>query len=227
MTDRTLCHFACFRLGASYWALSGEERAALLPELAGELGAAAPRVELYQVYPTRAEADLLVWSALEAGAPEAAGLFFDGFARAIGRRRPHLEPGPTFWGFTRPSPYTGRRGSEREIDAVAGERLPYLVVYPFAKTADWYLRPEGERRELMGEHIRVGREFREVRQLLLYSFGLQDQEFVVVYETHDLLRFMELVNELRTTEARRYTERDWPLHTGVHQPDREALDRWL
>ncbi|HUF79018.1 MAG TPA: chlorite dismutase family protein [Thermoanaerobaculia bacterium] len=219
MAERTLSHFACFRLGASYWALPGEERSALFREVAGELGAAAPRVELYQVYPARGEADLLVWSALEAGAPEAAGRFFDAFARAIGRRRPHLEPGATFWGFTRPSPYTGRGGSEREIDAVAGERLPYLVVYPFAKIADWYLRPEGERRELMGEHIRVGREFREVRQLLLYSFGLQDQEFVVVYETTDLARFSELVHELRGTEARKFTALDTPVVVGHHVPD--------
>jgi chlorite dismutase len=219
MADRTLSHFACFRLGSSYWALPGEDRKALFLELAGELRAAAPRAEVYQVYPARGDADLLVWSALPAGEPEAPGRFFDAFARAVGRRRPHLEPGATFWGFTRPSPYTGRRGSEREIDAVAGERLPYLVVYPFAKTADWYLRPETSRREMMGEHIRVGREFREVRQLLLYSFGLQDQEFVVVYETTDPARFSELVRELRGTEARRFTALDTPVVVGRHVPE--------
>ena len=219
MTDRTLSHFACFRLGGSYWALPGEDRDALFLGLAGELRAAAPRAEVYQVYPARGDADLLVWSALPAGEAEAPGRFFDAFARAVGRRRPHLEPGATFWGFTRPSPYTGRRGSEREIDAVAGERLPYLVVYPFAKTADWYLRPETSRREMMGEHIRVGREFREVRQLLLYSFGLQDQEFVVVYETTDLARFSELVRELRGTEARRFTALDTPVVVGRHVPE--------
>lgn len=219
MADRTLSHFACFRLGAPYWALPGAERRAFPGELAGELEAAASRVELYQVYPARGDADLLVWSALDGSEPEAPGRFFDAFARAVGRRRPHLEPGATFWGFTRPSPYTGRRGSEREIDAVAGERLPYLVVYPFAKTADWYLRPETSRREMMGEHIRVGREFREVRQLLLYSFGLQDQEFVVVYETTDLARFSELVRELRGTEARRFTARDTPVVVGRHVPE--------
>jgi chlorite dismutase len=219
MTDRALSHFAALRLAPSFWELGTGQRVALLRELLEGARAAAPRVELYQVYPARGDADLLVWSALDAGEPEAPGRFFDAFAREIGRRRPHLEPGPTFWGFTRPSPYTGRGGSEREIDAVAGERLPYLVVYPFAKTADWYLRPEGERRELMGEHIRVGREFREVRQLLLYSFGLQDQEFVVVYETTDLARFSELVRELRGTEARRFTALDAPVIVGRHVPD--------
>jgi chlorite dismutase len=80
---------------------------------------------------------------------------------------------------------------------------------------------------MMMGHIKVGKQYKEITQLLLYSFGLQDQEFVVVYETHDITRFMELVNELRATEVRRYTARDWPLHTGIHQPDAEALARWL
>jgi chlorite dismutase len=68
---------------------------------------------------------------------------------------------------------------------------------------------------MMNEHIRIGKQYREITQLLLYSFGLQDQEFVVVYETDDLSLFSKLVYDLRATEARRYTKADTPLHTGV------------
>lgn len=227
MTDRTLSHFASFRLAPSFWGLGPDERASLLRELLERARVAAPRVEVYQLYPTRGDADLLLWSALPAAEPEAPGRFFDSLARAVASCRPHLEPAQTLWGFTRPSPYTGRRGSEREIDAVAGEREPYLVVYPFAKTADWYLRPEGERRDLMGEHIRVGRTHDSVRQLLLYSFGLQDQEFVVVYETPDLAAFSELVHELRGTEARRFTALDTPVLTALHLADPAKDAPWL
>ncbi len=227
MAERNLSHFACFRLGAPFFSLGQAERSELLEGWLGELRVAAPRVELYQLYPSRGDVDLLVWSALPAGDDAAPGRFFEAFARATHRRRPALDPGATFWGLTRPSPYTGRRGSEREIDAVAGERAPYLVVYPFAKTAAWYLLPNGERREMMGEHIRVGREFADVRQLLLYSFGLQDQEFVVVYETGDLARFSDLVYELRATEARRFTALDAPILTACHRPEDDALAPWL
>lgn len=219
MKDRLLSHFASFRLAASYWNLDPSDRARVLTDLLAGAREAAPRVEVYQLYPTRGDADLLLWSALPAGSSEAPAEFFRGLGRAVAGARRHLEPAHTFWGLTRPSPYTGRRGSDREIDAVAGEREPYLVVYPFTKTADWYLRPEAERRDLMGEHIRVGRRFREVRQLLLYSFGLQDQDFVVVYETPELARFSELVRELRGTEARRFTARDTPILTACHVPD--------
>lgn len=226
MTDRALNHFAGFRLAPSFWNLGRDERTHLVQSLLERARVAAPRVEAYQLYPTRADADLLLWSALPASEPEVPGRFFHALARAVAAGRPHVEPTHTLWGFTRPSPYTGRRGSDREIDAVAGERNPYLVVYPFAKTSDWYLRPEGERRDLMGEHIRVGRSFQEVRQLLLYSFGLQDHEFVVVYETPDLAHFSELVRELRGTEARRFTSLDAPVLVARHLPDPVADGPW-
>ena len=88
-------------------------------------------------------------------------------------------------------------------------------MYPFTKTADWYLFGRETRQGMMNEHIRIGKQYREIKQLLLYSFGLQDQEFVVTYETDDLEMFSKLVYDLRDTEARRYTKEDTPLHTGV------------
>ena len=66
----------------------------------------------------------------------------------------------------------------------------------------------------------------EITQLLLYSFGVQDQEFVVVYEMDDLPRFSDLVNELRSAEGRRYTLRDTPLHVGIYHPAEETLALW-
>lgn len=220
--ERTLNHFASFRLGDSYWSLAPDHRRDLLRGLVAGAREAAGRVEAYQLYPTRPDADLVLWSALPAAEAEAPARFFDRFGRAVARCRPHLEPATTLWGLTRPSPYTRRGGSDREIDAVGGARQRYLVAYPFSKTADWYLLPEDERRELMGGHIRVGRSYEQVRQLLLYSFGLQDHEFVVVYEVDDLTPFSDLVRDLRATEARRYTALDAPVLVGVHVPEIEA-----
>ncbi len=226
---RVLSQFATFRLGDPFWELGAHERRELVdglvrdarPEGAGgdgPGGAAPGRVELYQLYPSRADADLLLWTALPAADPAAPGRFFARFARAVARRRPALVPIHTFWGLTRPSPYTGRGGSSREIDAVGGVRSRHLIVYPFSKTAQWYLCSPDDRKEMMSDHIRIGRQFEGVRQLLLYSFGLQDQEFVVVYETEDLAGFSDLVYALRATEARRFTALDTPVLTGLHLP---------
>lgn len=219
--ERTLNHFASFRLGPSFWDLAPDHRRDLLRGLVAGAREGAGRVEAYQLYPTRPEADLLLWSALPAVEPEAPARFFAALARAVARCRPHVEPSVTLWGLTRPSPYTRRGGSDREIDAIGGVRDRYLVAYPFSKTADWYLLPADQRRELMGGHIRVGRTYEQVRQLLLYSFGLQDHEFVVVYEVDDLTPFSDLVRDLRETEARRYTALDAPVLTAVHLPSIE------
>jgi len=221
--DVTLSHFAAFRLADGFWKRSSGERRNLLAAWRSALEEAMPRAELYQLYPTRGELDLLVWSAAPAEDPQAPAEIFARFARAIHEYRPEIRPALTLWGLTRPSPYT-RRGSDRAIDAVAGEREPYLIVYPFTKTADWYLLDAEERQRVMGEHIRVGRTFADVRQLLLYSFGLQDQDFVVVYETADLDHFSRLVQELRGTEARRWTDSDTPILTAIHRPGDALLE---
>jgi chlorite dismutase len=221
MAERSLSLFAAFRGTARLWEAEASERRTVLEGWRVALAGAVERVEHYQVYPARGEADLLVWAAAGADEEAAPGRAFGGFARATAAYRRWLEPGMTLWGMTKPSPYV-RRESATAIDAVAGERLPYLVVYPFVKTHAWFALDAEERRRLMGEHITVGRRYGDVDQLLLYSFGLQDQDFVVVYETRDLARFSELVHELRATEARAYTARDTPIHTAVHLPQGAA-----
>lgn len=126
------------------------------------------------------------------------------------------------WGFTRPSTYTKRFTTQEQ--AVEFEaRGTYLVVYPFSKTTDWYLMKKEARQGMMNEHMRIGHAYGDITQVLLYSTGTDDQEFVVAYETEDLPRFQALVTDLRDTEARRYTLKDTPIITGVHRPIREAL----
>jgi chlorite dismutase len=75
----------------------------------------------------------------------------------------------------------------------------------------------------MNEHMRVGHQYPQVRQLLAYSFGLDDQDFLVAYETDDLPAFSALVRDLRATDSRRSTVRDTPILTGIHRPIGELL----
>jgi chlorite dismutase len=71
--------------------------------------------------------------------------------------------------------------------------------------------------------MKVGHAYQQVRQLLAYSFGLDDQEFIVAYETDELVIFQDLVRDLRETESRRSTVRDTPIITGIHRPLGEIL----
>lgn len=221
--QRVLHHFTLFQWTPRYWGLPSPERQALRRAWWEGLQSVAPRVYAYQVFPARSDADGLLWCAQPAPEGCSAGDFFQRFAKAMASVRETVSVPLALWGFTRPSLYAGGR-SPQEIDPFATPRKPYLVVYPFSKTTEWYLMSKDARQGMMNEHIRLGRQFPTVLQLLVYSTGLQDQEFVVAYETDDLSTFSELVTVLRSTEARRYTLRDTPIITACYHPGGEALD---
>jgi len=171
----------------------------------------------YALTGLKADADLLLWrlapslDALQAGM---AAVLNAGTGR-------YLAPKTVMTGLVRGSTYV-RRATSQEQGMLQPDRMRYLIVYPFVKTIDWYLLSREARQGMMNEHIRVGRSYPAVRQLLAYSFGLDDQEFIVAYETDDLVAFQDLVRALRETEARRYTLRDTPIFTGIHRPLAEA-----
>ena len=224
-TPRTLSHFAFYRFSEPFFSLPPHERKDTLTRWWSSLSGVATKSDIYQLYPAHADADVLVWSTVETTAPEQTSRFFTDYACQTNPFRSAIQPVQTLWGLTRPSEYTKTR-SNQEIDPFAAERKPYLVIYPFVKTTDWYLMSREARQGMMNQHIRIGKQYPEITQLLLYSFGMQDQEFIVVYEMDDLAQFSDLVYELRASEARRYTLRDTPVYTAFYHPPQETLALW-
>jgi len=106
--------------------------------------------------------------------------------------------------------HEGQEG--RRLRIVPGKR-PYLFVYPFVKTRDWYLLPMPERQRIMNEHIAIGHKYPRVKINTTYSFGLDDQDFVVAFEADSPAEFLDLVQDLRETESSKYTVRDTPMYT--------------
>ena len=162
--------------------------------------------------------DLLLWRmapALDVLESTAAALLRAGLGH-------WLTVAQSFIGRIGPSQYV-RKPTEQEQSVFAGERSRYLVVYPFTKNADWYLLSKEARQGVMNEHMRVGHDYPMIRQALAYSFGLDSQDFVVAYETDDLVAFGDLVRALRATESRRSTVSDTPILLGVHRPIDEIL----
>ena len=129
----------------------------------------------------------------------------------------------SFLGMIEPSQYV-KKPTPQEQSLFSGERSRYLIVYPFTKSADWYLLGKDTRQRVMNEHMKVGHAYPQVRQLLAYSFGIDDQDFVVAYETDDLAAFGELVRALRATESRRSTVRDTPILAGIHRRQDELAE---
>lgn len=225
-TPVTFNHFCLIRFTPQYWEMEHQVRTEMVFEWFEQIRRHVDELHIYQSYGAGVTGDLLMWCA-RVGEPGSAPVeFFNGFARAAAPVRTVISVNEVLWGFTRPSQYTKTR-SRQEMSADESKRMPYLIVYPFVKTTEWYVKDRDERQKMMAEHIKVGKRYADIKQLLLYSFGLQDQEFVVVYETEDLRSFSDLVNALRATEARLYTERDSPLHLGIYQPTKQDLAAWL
>ena len=100
----------------------------------------------------------------------------------------------------------------------------YLFVYPFVKTREWYRMPAEERWKIMQEHIAIGRQYPQIDLNTSYSFGLDDQEFVVAFEGDDPGMFLDLVHRLRGTEASAYTKRDTPTFSCIACSVERALN---
>jgi chlorite dismutase len=125
----------------------------------------------------------------------------------------------SFLGMRKSSEY-----SEDERTVPRGFRGKYVFVYPFVKSREWYALPAEERWRIMQGHIQVGREYPGVDNHTTYSFGLDDQEFVVAFDTDDVGTFLDLVQRLRTTEASRFTVRDTPSFTCLAMSLERALN---
>lgn len=103
-------------------------------------------------------------------------------------------------------------------------RYAYNFVYPFVKTREWYLLHKQTRQGVMDEHIQVGNKYPSVKLNTTYSFGLDDQEFMLAFESDEPGDFLDLVMELRETEGSRFTERDTPIFTCLRKSVAEMLD---
>jgi chlorite dismutase len=221
---RKLMRYAFYQVDPAWRLLAPEERALHKKEFAGAIaGDETIEVHPYSTVGLRADADLALWSiAGEAGPIQALQARING--TELGRR---LVTTYSFLAMTRKSRYLGgHRHAGQEDQMPAGPvGSTYLFVYPMVKLRSWYRLEFEERRRIMGAHFKVGHKYPGVKIHTGYSFGIDDQEFVVAFEAESIAEFLELVEELRGSESSAYTERDVPILTCVKLPVAEILDQ--
>ncbi len=140
----------------------------------------------------------------------------------------YLETPHNFLSMTKRSLYQIDREDESEGEgrgAIRPGGHKYIFIYPFWKTRPWYLLSMAERKRLMDEHIRIGLAYPRVKLNTTYSFGLDDQEFVVAFETNFPEDFLDLVQQLRETEISVYTLKDYPIFSCIRLRPQEMLER--
>jgi chlorite dismutase len=139
----------------------------------------------------------------------------------------YLEIPYSYLAITRLSEYLGGHRHEGQEGATSGRKpgnSKYLFVYPFTKKREWYSLSHDERKLMMQEHFKIGHKYPSVKIHTGYSFGLDDQEFVLAFETDQPADFSELVMELRSSEASKYTALETPLFTCIAMDINGILD---
>jgi chlorite dismutase len=200
--------WSVFRAATPLGAAPREELAAEVDDLFEQLAAKDVVVRgTYDVSALRHDADLMVWW----HAPTA-----DALQEAYGRLRrtalgAHLAPVWSNAALHRPAEF-----NKSHLPAfLAGEEArPYVCVYPFVRSYEWYLLPDEERRELLAEHGKMARGYPDVRANTVASFALGDYEWILAFEADELHRIVDLMRDLRASRARRHVREEVPFYTG-------------
>src|SRR3954470_3620219 len=223
---RQFVNFSFWKLDPAFRRLSAEEKEAARREFV-EVAEARREGLICLAYSTvsmRPECDFLLWRI--GSTPDV----FQEQTKAINKTRigAYLSTPISFLSMTKRSMYVDKldpfHTAESRTHIIPGKRK-YLFVYPFVKTRDWYLLPLEERQAIMDVHIKVGNEYPSVKLNTTYSFGLDDQDFVVAFETEKPEDFLDLVMKLRETKSSKYTQKDTPIFTCIQMPMEQVLDQ--
>ncbi len=163
--------------------------------------------------PLRGGIDLIVWLVSESLSPISRLRIL--LRSSFGQ---HVEEIHTFLTIYRASPYLAHHHDLREnIIRASKEPLRYLIAYPMKKSPEWYLLPFKERVEIMAEHASMARSLssgKKIRSYTTYSYGIDDNEFLVIYEVEDLAEWSVIVEKLREARHRKWIVREEPLLVG-------------
>lgn len=220
--------FAFYRVRPEWRLLSATERAAQREELAALVRELDERenvlIRPYSLVGTRGDADFMLWLVSDRLDD------LHEFSARLNRLRigAYLEAPYSYFSMTKKSMYVDKHQhpnqegrSNRLVISPTGRK--YLFVYPFVKTRAWYRLSAEERQRQMSEHIAMGHKYPGVKINTAYSFGLDDQEFVVAFESDSVADFLDLVQEMRESEASTHTVRDVPSFTCIAMDIDEAL----
>ena len=210
MSARNFVKFTFIRANAAWRALPAEERAAHKREFAAACADFAEDhfLRAYSLVGTRGDTDLMV----RVVAPSLDPIHeFHVLLNQTGLMR-HAEISHSYLAMTKESVYSEE---EQPLGPRPGADSKYFIVYPMWKKREWYGLPGEERMRIMRGHIEVGKKFGSIDINTAYSYGLDDQEFVVSFDADDPAEFLDLVHELRFTESSSFTQSETPIFTCI------------
>ena len=217
-TERHFVKFTFVKVEPAWRGLDAGVRAEHKREFAAACAdfAADHHLRAYSLVGTRGDADLMVRTvSLSLDAIHE----FHVLLNQCGLMR-HADIAHSYLAMTKPSAYSDE---ELPLKPRPGADSRYLIVYPMWKKREWYLLPAEERGRIMRGHIEVGKRYTGIEINTAYSYGLDDQEFVVSFDADEPAEFLDLVQELRSTESSAYTESETPIFTCISASPERAL----
>lgn len=223
---RQFVKFTFFKAVPEWRRLDGDERDRQVGAFAAVVEDWSGRnlVRCYATVGMRGDVDFMIWQVsyelddIQAMAGELLGTALGGY----------LTTPYSYLSMTKSSAYVEKYagpGEDRATRlALAPGKHRYLFVYPLTKMREWYGLPAEERQQIMNQHIAIGATYSSVKINTTYSFGLDDQEFVLAFETDEPGDFLDLVQELRGSVSSAYTLTDVPIFTCVAATARGMLD---
>jgi chlorite dismutase len=210
---RQFINYAFFKVDSAFRRLPAEERAAAADEFSRLTERWSDRNDFilrsYSLVGLRGDCDLMLWRI-----SNDVCLFQEMQAEInASRLGAYLDAPYNFLSLQKRSQYVNRiEGSGQGLELLPGQGA-FLFIYPFVKTRAWYNLSPHARQGMMDEHINASMPFKGVRINTSYSYGIDDQEFVVSFDSDYPQEFVDLVGRLRHTEASLYTLRDTPMFT--------------
>jgi len=224
-TEREYLKYTFFKVNAHWRHLNNENKSAAKQEFVPITNRFGKQniLSSYSLVGIRGDTDFMLWT-ISRRLEDFQQLTSNLLSLTLGK---YLEIPYSYLAITRQSEYLGGHQHEDQEGASLSRRpgsSKYLFVYPFVKKREWYFLPHEERRLMMAQHFKIGHKYPSVQIHTGYSFGLDDQEFVLAFETDKPADFSELVMELRSSEASRYTALETPIFTCITMPVNEILN---
>ncbi len=226
-TRRQVVSFTFYRAAPDWRRLPAEQKSEYGREFSAALDRLADsdrmKVLTYSTVGLRADCDLMLWRicySLE----DLQQMETDLRRTRLGA---HLTTAHSFIGMTRRSVYQIGAAHYRHAEAGllrCGEHR-YLMLHPLIKSRSWYQLPFEERQRVVREYIRVAEDFPALHLNTLYSYGLDDDEFIVIVQTDDPALIIEATMRMRETQNSLYIQRDTPQFTAIHCNPQEMIER--
>ena len=204
--EHTYLDFLFFKLNPEYRRLSVGERSKGVEEFLAvfKKWCETTDIRTYLTLGLRSEIDFLLW-VITKDFGNVQEFVSAVYKTGLGK---YLDLVYSYPAVTKPSQYAK---SHKQNFELGPSKYKYLFVYPFIKSNEWYALPIEERMRMMKQHNIVGGEFPSVKINTTYSFGLNDNDFMLAFECDEPKIFSDLVQRLRETEARKYTVKDTPM----------------